>query len=147
MHSAPSSLNQALEQFSTFLLQNGYPERVTFVGPGDLIWTRKRLWVRPPETFDAAEKSYSSGIDRGLGVCLHAFGVTPDLTIATIFIPIDQDEGQRSLMGMGQLKLSAALNKMQTDCITNNLTWRLMSLRHRKHTKSLLDFLQIRAEA
>ena len=146
MYSAPSSLNQAREQFSMFLVQNGYPERVTLVGPKDLIWTRKRLWVKEPGTFDA-EKSYSSGIDRGLGVCLHAFGVTRDSTIANIFIPKDEDERQRSLMGRGQLKLSAAINKMHTCRIKSTLAWWLMSLRHREHTESLLDSLQIRAEA
>ena len=87
------------------------------------------------------------GIERGLGVCLQAFGKTEDSTIATVFVPKDDDESQRALMPLGGLKMSARVQSLPAHRVRSNLLWIALSAWYRKSTLSFLDSFEIFAEA
>jgi hypothetical protein len=147
MPEAASSLTQASDGFSKFLKENGDPERVVWVGRRDLIWGRGRVWIKEPETWDAASKLYTLGIERGLGVCLRAFAKTLSSTIATVFVPKDDDQRQRSLMPLGGLKMSARVHSLPARRVKSNLLWIVLSAWYRQSTLSFLESLEISAEA
>jgi len=131
---APESLEAACLTFSSFLLQSGYPERVRWVEQFDVLWDRSQILVRPrltQETWKAASKKYATGIERGHGIALYAFSALADLTIATILVPRNEDEAERSLTPCGGLKMSAAATKPPVREIAGQLAWLILSIWYR----------------
>jgi hypothetical protein len=147
MAQPPNSLIQASNGFSTFLKENGYPDRVVWVGRSNLVWGGRRLWIKEPATWDEASRLYTLGVERGFGVCLQAFGKTESSTIATVFVPKDDDESQSWLMPLGGLKMSAWVKSLPAHLVKSNLLWIALSAWYRKSTLSFLDSLEIFAEA
>lgn len=108
----------------------------------DVIWNGQELLVKEANSErsqDAARTRYAVGVGRGLGICLHAFAVTTTSTIANVFVPTEEDERQRSLMGKGLLKLSVSEKPFRARVMRNGLIWLLASLRHRKFTQTFVD--------
>ena len=90
---------------------------------------------------------YSLAIERGLGVCLEAFGSTSDAVVAKIFVPKDEDTRQRSLMPRGGLKLAAAVKMLPVRPVTNFLMWFVLLSRFRESTRAFLDSFEFFSEA
>ena len=147
MDQPPNSLTQASNGFSKFLKDNGYPHRVVWAGRSNVIWDGRRLWVREPSTWDSATRLYKLGIERGLGVCVQAFGETENSTIATVFVPKDDDERQRALTPLGGLKMNAWVKSVPAHRVRSNLLWIVLSAWYRQSTLSFLESLEIFAEA
>ena len=140
----PESFEEATSRLSTFLQANGRPEKIVWTDGSDVIWNGKELLVKEPNndrSWDAARIRYFAGVGRGLGICLHAFAVTTTSTIASVFVPTDEDERQRSLMGKGLLKLSVSEKPFRARVARNGLIWLFASLRHRKSTQVFVDFV------
>jgi hypothetical protein len=147
MPKAPSSLTQASDGFSKFLKENGYPKRVVWVGRRNLVWGRGRVWIKEPATLDVASKRYTLAVERGLGVCLQAFAKTSNSTIATVFVPKNDDESQSFLMPLGGLKMNAWVHSLPARRVKSNLLWIVLSAWYRQSTLSFLESLEIFAEA
>ncbi len=138
----PESFEEAAGRLSTFLQTNGRPEKIVWTDGGDVIWNGKELLVKESnseQSRDAARNRYLVGVGRGLGICLHAFAVTTTSSIAGVFVPTDEDESQRSLMGKGLLKLSVSEKPFRARVTRNRLIWLFASLRHRKCTQVFVD--------
>ncbi len=142
----PISLREASAAFSEFLRNNSYPEQVLWVGEADVLWDRRQLWVRPAKgTWDAAGEKYADGIKRGLGIALHAFSSIEGMTIATIFVPIDEDVAQRFLISPNGLKFSAATNRLPARHVSSSMKWLFLSARHRTSSRLFrADYLNYR---
>jgi hypothetical protein len=137
---APESFEEASERFCTFLRQNGYPEKVLWVEQANLVWDKRRLWVRDdPVAVEHARRRYADGIRAGFGVNLHAFAAADDKTVARVIVPVDDDAAQRHLMPCGGLKLSALKDMMNARAVSSRSVWLFLSLLNKDSSRLFLD--------
>ena len=137
-HKAPETLPEALDVFSMFLKNNGYPEQILWVGKNDVAWDRRqlRIRVRPlQKAWQTACETYTGGIKRRLGVSLYAFSSIEGMTIATVLVPENEDMAQRSRIPPDELKLSTATNSLPACRVTSRLVWLALSLCHRRSSR------------
>jgi hypothetical protein len=133
---APGSFDEASQRFSIFLHQNGYPEKVLWLEQANLVWDKRRLWVRDdPRAPDYARRRYADAIGAGFGVNLHAFAVAGDKTVAGVIVPVDDDGAQRHLIPYGGLKLSALKNMHSGRLVSSRPIWLFRSLLHRESSR------------
>ncbi|HTW58337.1 MAG TPA: hypothetical protein VMD99_09410 [Terriglobales bacterium] len=138
----PQSLNEACQRFSRFLRENGYPEQVLWVEDTDVVWHRRKLWVRalPEQTAQGrACRKYEEGVRNGRGVKLYAFSELGKTAIAAVILPKDEDARQRAQMPRGGLMLSAAIKKLSAHRVTNRVTWLILSGLHRTDSPSFWE--------
>jgi hypothetical protein len=98
----PSTLLAAEEKFRTFLATQDYPTTICWLMPGDVVADRNRhIWVRKRGTEGTryATLQYSIGLERNCGVELEAVCATETETFASVFVPEDDLDAQRHLMG------------------------------------------------
>src|SRR5580704_12203076 len=94
---APASLNEACQRFSRFLRENGYPEQILWVEKTDIVWHRRRLYVREHSMKTARDRAcqrYEEGIKTGHGLLLHAFSELGEAAVAAVILPEDDDAAQ-----------------------------------------------------
>jgi hypothetical protein len=87
---------------------------------------------------DAARR-YSQGLDRNLGIELHAICATETQTFAIILVPQDEVDAEYRLMGRG-LKLSCPAQRYATSIIKNPLRWLALQWRNRRRSKLFRNF-------
>jgi len=124
----PRTLLAAEEKFRTFLATQDYPTTICWLMPGDVVADRNRhLWVRKRGTEGTryATLQYSVGVERNCGVELEAVCATETETFASVFVPEDDVDAQRHLMGRC-LKLTCRVERFATSAVTNPLKWRLL---------------------
>ena len=71
----PQTLSAAEEKFRTFLATQNYPKAICWLMPGDVVVDKSRCyWVRKREgeATRFAALRYSDGLERNLGIMLHA---------------------------------------------------------------------------
>jgi hypothetical protein len=138
-HKAPESFEEASERFCTFLRQNGYPEKVLWVEQANLVWDKRRLWVRDdPLAVEHAGRRYTDAIRAGFGINLNAFAVAGDKTVAGVIVPVDDDAAQRHLIPYGGLKLSALKTMHSGRLVSSRPIWLFRSLLHRNSSRLFL---------
>ena len=135
----PETFDEACQRFSKFLGENRYSEQVIWVDQTDVVWDGHQVWVRVRSVqtvLEQARKKYEGGAISGFGVALFAFSDLAGSTIATLILPEDEDQAQRFLMPRPGLKLSARVEKFPARVVANPLTWLILSMRHRKFSRS-----------
>jgi hypothetical protein len=138
----PATLTEAQPRFVKFLRENNYPEQIVWVEREDVVWGQLQLWVRTrstQESWDRACQKYAVGMRSGLGVTLYAFSELPGTAIAAVILPKDEDAAQRHLMLRGELKLSAATQKLKARRIANRVIWLILSRRYKASTRLFWD--------
>lgn len=124
----PNTLSAAEEKFRIFLATQNYPTAICWLMPGDVVADRNRhLWVRKRGTEGTryATLQYSLGLERNCGVKLEAVCATEAETFAFVFVPEDDLDAERYLMGRG-LKLTCPVERFATSSVTNPLKWRAL---------------------
>ena len=135
----PKTLSGAEEKFRTFLATQNYPKAICWLMPGDVMADgNRRLWVRRRgiEGTEYAVLQYSLGIERNCGVMLEAICATETETFASVFVPEDDLDAQRHLMGCG-LKLSCPAERFATSAVTNPLKWKMLWWWNNRRSKRL----------
>lgn len=120
----PGSLEAAEKRFGDFLAKHGHPREICWVTPDDVIRYANQYSVRwlLDKGRAQAELQYAAGIRKGLGIELRALTFTPTETIATIYIPTDEEEAQYHLMPFG-LKCSFPVEKTSVRIVKSRLKW------------------------
>jgi hypothetical protein len=89
--------------------------------PGDVVADKNRhLWVRKRGAVGTryATSQYSLGLERNFGVELQSICATKTKTFASVFVPEDELDAQRYLMGRG-LKLTCPVERFATSAVMN----------------------------
>src|SRR5215467_1966198 len=123
----PKTFTEAEQRFRGFLRAQNYPETIYWLMPGDVVGDRnRRLWVRKREVEGAkyAAQQYFVGLERNAGIWLQAVCATEIETFASVFVPEDDLDAERHMMGRG-LKLSCPGERFATSTVTVSLKWRL----------------------
>lgn len=122
----PLTLTEAEAKFSSFLVENSFPTHIRWVLADQIALTSERSFlVRADGESDGraeAERRYSAGLTRSLGVSLNAICATAAMTIAYVYIPKDRSDAQTHLIGPG-LKLSCPAVKISASMVTNSSEW------------------------
>lgn len=143
----PKTLNEAEERFRGFLRRVNYPDVICWLIPGDVVvsagphyWVRKRAG----KAAEYAALRYAEGVNRNFGILLEAICATEAETFASVFVPEDDEDAQRHLMGP-VLKLSCPVERHSTTVITNPFRWLWLCTRHGKQSEMLEVNQRVRA--
>ena len=83
-----------------------------------------------------AEKTYSLGLERELGIALAAMCASDEETFAFVVVPEDDRDRQSRLMSKG-LKLSHPIERRNTTVVTSDLRWTILASRYAQRSKML----------
>lgn len=132
--------DDAVAKYLDFLKQCGWPQKITWVTPSDMLFTRSsRIYIRisaPESSIAAAQKEYAAGIASSLGV---EFCTLCDLNSSSccyVWFPRDREEAQRTMMPAdGSLKMSALNDhsNIRSRGIRNWFVWELLKRRYEKN--------------
>jgi hypothetical protein len=121
----PGSFDEAIAGFREFLRAQGLPDQIRWVTQRSvLISSRGFYWIKFQNIADdlaIAHETYVKGINRGMGISINALCKTEANTFAYIFVPEDQEEAERLLIG--GLKLSVPINIPKAKLIDNPFAW------------------------
>ncbi len=95
-----ATFEEASARFRKFLADNGYPDKLVWVTPQDVLFTRsRRLYIKVPvtdhnlrgvrELFEAAMKAQS-------GISFSTVCKLGDATCCRAWVPANEDERQRA---------------------------------------------------
>jgi hypothetical protein len=137
----PLTLSGAEKLFSEFLFQNGHPPRVRWLTAADLIVDKRgRFWVRGQGTnanpSREANRQYSVGLERNLGIALRALCSTDAETFATVLLPRNDADAQYNLMGRC-LKMSCPTSTRAAFVVKHPIRWFLLKLRNKGRSRTL----------
>jgi hypothetical protein len=113
------------EQFRSFLASQGWPTRIKWVRPGDVLRRRGRLAVRVAPSVECenhARSVFARGIAARLGVLLDAVCADSQSTFARVVRPLDARASELQLFPDG-LKLSASAMPTNVTRIGLRLRW------------------------
>jgi hypothetical protein len=131
------SFDAAIAQFQDFLEHNGYPPKVVWVEPANIVLTGQRsIYVKvpvSPANLVRACDRFTRGISSKLGICFGTICEMSDSTFCYAWSPVDSREQQEHLMGP-TLKLSAKTGHSRVPGIpvAGGVSWLLLRLRHRR---------------
>lgn len=131
-----SSFDESLVKFRRFLRENGYPEKVVWLMPKDVLLSGRRLiYVRVPiprtnETL--ACELFALSVSQGRGVLFKTICTIEDTTYAFAWSPKDEDEAEQRQIGNG-LKMSVVIKSSMVagETVNNMLRWLYLRLRLR----------------
>lgn len=122
----PATLAEAEARFGRFLAENGFPSEVRWILPDQIALGDERNYLLCAQGASdgrkEAERRYSLGLERGLGICLHAICATNTTTIASVYVPTDQLDAQYHLMGP-LLKLTCPTEKLPAWIVDDPSAW------------------------
>jgi hypothetical protein len=135
----PLTFAGAEEKFRKFLVIQNFPKAICWLMRGDVVVdTNRHHWIRKREEEGTryAALRYSKGLERNLGIILQAICATQLETFACVFVPEDELDAQRHLMGRC-LKLSCPVERHPTSTVRNPFKWRLLWWRNNQRSKGL----------
>ena len=83
-----------------------------------------------------ANRRYSIGLERKVGISLRAYCASETETFAAVFVPSDHIDAQRHLMGHS-LKLSCPTEVVSAQMVRNAARWLLLTFQNRSRTQML----------
>jgi hypothetical protein len=131
------SFDAAVAQLQDFLEHNGYPSKVVWVEPTDIVLAGQRsIYVKvpvSPANLVRACDRFTRGISSKLGICFETICEMSDSTFCYAWSPADNREQQEHLMDP-TLKLSAKTGHSRVPGIpvAGGMSWLLLRLRHRR---------------
>ncbi|MFZ0999060.1 MAG: hypothetical protein WAO17_12725 [Candidatus Sulfotelmatobacter sp.] len=133
----PKTLDEAAEKFKKFLSAQHWPQTISWLTHDNvLVDGQGQFWVRERrmKAFEQSKLRYAEGVERNLGVALSAVCATDTETFASVFVPVDDLDGQYHLMGR-VLKLSVPASRKSALTVRNPLRWWILGLRNKRHSK------------
>jgi hypothetical protein len=131
----PATLSESEKQFCPFLASNGYPEHIRWITSDQIaIGDGRQHFIRAEGSEQAiaeARERYEAGLDRGLGILLHAICATSDKTIASVYVPTDQFDAENRRIKRG-LKLSCPTSLIPASVIDDPLQWQQITANFRE---------------
>jgi hypothetical protein len=137
MNASPD-FSESVARLQKFLEENGYPPRVMWVGPQDVLLTGTRqILIRVPVPVaneQHARAAFERGMKEQMGVLFATLCEMDAATCCYAWAPADEEEARRHLIPR-DLKLSANLNESRFfgKAVTNHFSWLWLRARHRKH--------------
>jgi len=135
----PLSLSHAEKKFSAFLASQNHPNAVCWVFPGHVVVDgERRYWTRANRAEGAkrAVLRYAAGLERNLGIWLHAICASETETFASVYVPEDNLDAQYKMMGRC-LKLSCPVEKCSASVVTSRFRWLLLRMANGRRSKGL----------
>lgn len=132
------SFEESVISFEEFLGKNGFPPKVVWVGPADILASNKpEVYVRVPvseENERTAKRLYDFGISQHKGVLFDTLCESRNQTFAYAWVPHDEREAEEFQMPKG-LKLSARVgsSRLSAKPVGNSLHWAYLKLKYRRH--------------
>ncbi|MBN8733741.1 MAG: hypothetical protein J0L64_24615 [Acidobacteria bacterium] len=127
---ASPSFDIAKEKFVDFLVNQGFPPRLLWVQPDDVVLREWKgaatLFVRKGDHNQResdARQEFQSAAERGVGLALEASCKTGDWTICSIFVPENNDQAERLMVPRQGVKLSVAINPPPTVLVEHKWLW------------------------
>ena len=114
-----------VSQFREFLEKNSYPQSLTWIEPHDLLLSgRRRIYVRVPPTTneERARQLFNLSQTSQKGILFGTVCATGDTTYASASVPRNDDEAQRSLIGV-EFKMSAQTDRVPCKAVQNRFAW------------------------
>jgi hypothetical protein len=145
---ANPDFSESVTRFQKFLGESGYPPRVIWVDPQDVLLTGTcQALVRvsvPADKELHAQAVFEKGMKEQMGVLFATLCEMDDVSCCYAWVPVDEEEAHRHLMPR-DLKLSANIGESRLfgKAVTNHFRWLWLRLRHRKH-QELRDQLFLR---
>ena len=111
---AETSFEQAKQEFTSFLVQNGLDQTILWVFTEDVYsWKTdkysKEFWLKlplPVDNEEFARRHFEFGKEQGFGICLTAFASCSDGLCCSFIVPADDLDAQYLLMGPEHIKYS-----------------------------------------
>lgn len=126
---AAQEFAQALDGFVRFIVRQGYPSRLLWVGPGDVVFWRRRCFVWAGDQahrFVTEEQHFMEALRRSCGVELYAQGQAAGRTVCHLIVPRDEEDAQRRLIPATGVKMSAAIDPPSVFLVRSRVWWALM---------------------
>jgi len=133
-----TTFEEECSQFGRFLVSNGYPDKLIWVTPQDVLVTGARhFYVRvpvPADNLKYARELYDTAMKQQSGISFSTVCETDQATCCNVWVPVDEDERQRAMCSKAALKMSAATgdSRAQGKRVRNRVVWWYLSLRHRR---------------
>ena len=129
------NFDAALLRFRDFLKNNGFPPRVVWLTPADVLLTGSELiyvhWPDQNIAQVAARSVFAQGLKRGNGVLLKGLFSKDSKTYSCIWIPKDRSEAEHALLPP-LVKLAVAISSPFKLAIEySDEKWHSLSTRYR----------------
>jgi hypothetical protein len=135
----PQTFEEAVSRFQEFLRKNGWSANLVWVESADLLISgRGAIYVKlpvPSENLTHARDQFTLGMSNGLGILFGTICELKNATCCFAWVPKDQAEQVRSLMGSG-LKMSARIRSCHTTgkAVNYRFYWLLLKRRYEKYS-------------
>jgi hypothetical protein len=111
---AETSFEEAKQEFTSFLAQNGLDQPILWVFTEDVYSVKsdiysKDFWLKlplPAENEEFARRHFEFGKEQGFGICLTAFASCDDGLCCSFIVPTDDLDAQYLQMGPEHMKYS-----------------------------------------
>jgi hypothetical protein len=142
----PESFAEAETRFNKFLAGNNFPSNIRWILADQIALTTNRgyliLAAGAIEGRKEAERRYVAGLAKGLGISLNAICVTPEETIASVYVPKDLVDAQRHLMGPG-FKFLCPVEKLAASMISEVSEWERLDYDIQVHSRMMRENLEL----
>ena len=136
---AKPTFEQACNRFGKFLTDTRWPQKLVWVRPDDVLVPERRfLFIKSPTPIGNLahyRNQFEIGMDRELGVLIHALCKSKSTTYCFVWTPVDEDESARHMMPiMGDyLKMSipTRLSVLLAKEIRSRCCWRYLQSRYK----------------
>ena len=120
----------ATAEFSGFCARHGYPSKLLWVLPEEVLIWRGRIFVLAanPEAQRLKAKSvFDSAISRNVGVVMDGIGKTAAVSICCLYTAKDDADAQNRMIPKVGLKLSVANDPRPVVLVSRRFPWRLLN--------------------
>jgi hypothetical protein len=108
--------------FRRFAATQGYPARLLWTVPDELVFWRGRFWVLYGDARirrERAKAMFEGGAARNVGIMIEGRCKTDRLTICRVYVAEDETDAQYRMMPQSGVKLSLSQNDSPTVLVKN----------------------------
>ena len=136
----PPTLLEAVQLFAEYLASNGYPTRIRWITPDQILQGEDgKYLVHAVSNEDAkaqSEAQYNAGLMAGFGILLQALCAAGTETIAEIYIPSDEADAKLNRI-RSSLKFTCPGTIIPASYVQDSVAWQRMKSEADDRAKAL----------
>lgn len=120
----------AVQQFQSFLIAEGYSQKLLWLFREDVLERSKRVWLRwplPPTNVLRAEEEYERGKQLEFGIALATYCIADSCPCCFVNVAENAEEASYMMIS-GGLKMSILQDPPQARLIRSDQHWRILKL-------------------
>jgi hypothetical protein len=147
-HELPA-FDTAIASFRDFISRQDQPPDIRWIFREDIVELGRQVYICLPlsDAEEQVRQLYAEGVERGLGINLHAYCFLDAHTLCYIWLPKDEVDADYRMLGGLKFSMSANPEQRKAIGVTSGLRWRwLRCLESRRSQHNWADDIPHRQE-